>query len=188
MSALQRLAHELRAEGGILAATVVDADAPQPHGDAVAVKGEDYPLLVEAIREGYLQHYEGGRVVQPEDQDLALLAGDQARNKNTKPSLAPAGYASPYADPWYGPITIAESNGALTINFKQTPNMAGDLEHFQYDTFIARWDDRTAEPAYVSFALDATGAISTIKMKAVSPLADFSWDFQELLITPAKAN
>jgi hypothetical protein len=64
VTALQRLAQELRSEGGILAATVVDADAPQPHGDAVAVKGEDYPLLVEAIREGYLQHYEGGRVVQ----------------------------------------------------------------------------------------------------------------------------
>jgi hypothetical protein len=77
MSALQRLAQELRSEGGILAATVVDADAPQPHGDAVAVKGEDYPLLVEAIREGYLQHYEGGRVVQPDDPDLALLAGDR---------------------------------------------------------------------------------------------------------------
>ena len=77
MSALQRLAQELRTEGGILAATVVDDDAPQPHGDAVAVKGEEYPLLVEAIREGYLQHYAAGRVVQPEDPDLALLAGDR---------------------------------------------------------------------------------------------------------------
>ena len=77
MSALQRLAQELRAEGGILAATVVDADAPQPHGDAVAVKGEDYPLLVEAIREGYLQHYASGRVVRSDDPDLALLAGDR---------------------------------------------------------------------------------------------------------------
>ena len=77
MTALQRLAQELRSEGGILAGTVADADAPQPHGDAVASKGEDYPLLVEAIREGYLQHYGAGRVVQPEDPDLALLAGDR---------------------------------------------------------------------------------------------------------------
>lgn len=77
MNALQRLAQELRSEGGILATTVVDPDAPQPHGDAVAAKGADYPLLVEAIREGYLQHYAQGRVVQPEDPDLALLAGDR---------------------------------------------------------------------------------------------------------------
>ena len=75
--ALQRLAQELRSGGGILAGTVADPDAPQPHGDAVASKGEDYPLLVEAIREGYLQHYAEGRVVQPEDPDLALLAGDR---------------------------------------------------------------------------------------------------------------
>jgi hypothetical protein len=77
MSALQRLAQELRDEGGLLATIVVESSAPEPHGDAVAPKGEDYPLLVEAIREGYLQHYASGRVVRPEDADLALLAGDR---------------------------------------------------------------------------------------------------------------
>ncbi|MDA0170748.1 ATP-binding protein [Solirubrobacter taibaiensis] len=77
MTALQRLAQELRSEGGILAGTVADPESPQPHGDAVASKGDEYPLLVEAIREGYLQHYAEGRVVQPEDPDLALLAGDR---------------------------------------------------------------------------------------------------------------
>ena len=77
MTALQRLAQELRSEGGILAETVVESDAETPHGDAVAGKGDGYPLLVEAIREGYLQHYAEGRVVQPEDPDLALLAGDR---------------------------------------------------------------------------------------------------------------
>jgi hypothetical protein len=32
---------------------------------------------VETIREGYLQHYGGGRVVRAPDEDLALLAGDR---------------------------------------------------------------------------------------------------------------
>jgi hypothetical protein len=78
VSGLERLAEEMRAEGGLLAATVVsDGHGPQPHGDAVAARGESYPLLVEAIREGYLQHYGSGRVVRPEDPDLALLAGDR---------------------------------------------------------------------------------------------------------------
>lgn len=61
---------------------------------------------------------------------------------------------------------------------------AGDLEHFQYDTFVARWDDRTIEPAYVTFALDAKGGIERITMKPYSPLADFSYDYQDLLFTP----
>jgi hypothetical protein len=78
VSGLERLAEEMRAEGGLLAATVVsDGHGPQPHGEAVAGRGESYPLLVEAIREGYLQHYGAGRVVRPEDPDLALLAGDR---------------------------------------------------------------------------------------------------------------
>jgi hypothetical protein len=75
---LERLAEVMLAEGGLLASAVVsDGHGPQPHGDAVAAKGESYPLLVEAIREGYLQHYGAGRVLRPEDPDLALLAGDR---------------------------------------------------------------------------------------------------------------
>jgi len=71
---LRELADILREEGGLLAATVADTDAPTPHGDAA---GERYALIVEAIREGYLQHYGDGRVVRPGDPDLALLAGDR---------------------------------------------------------------------------------------------------------------
>ena len=78
MSALRRLADALHEEGGLLAATVTDAGGePEPHGDVVAARGEEYALLVEAIREGYLQHYGRGRVVRPDDPDLALLAGDR---------------------------------------------------------------------------------------------------------------
>jgi hypothetical protein len=74
MTALEELAAALREEGGLLAATVVDADGPTPHGDAA---GPRLALIVEAIREGYLQHYGEGRVVRPGDPDLALLAGDR---------------------------------------------------------------------------------------------------------------
>jgi len=78
IDALHQLADELREEGGLLANTVrEDGAQPQPHGEAVAARGATYPLLVEAIREGYLQHYASGRVVRPEDPDLALLAGDR---------------------------------------------------------------------------------------------------------------
>ena len=78
MTALERLAEALREEGGLLAGTVgASGDAPQPHGQLVSGRGEAYPLLVEAIREGYLQHYGSGRVVRPDDPDLALLAGDR---------------------------------------------------------------------------------------------------------------
>ena len=82
---LDRLADVLRADGGLLAEAVVGAPAGEParHG-ALAAAGPraagrevEYELLVEAIREGYLLHYGTGRVVVPDDPDLALLAGDR---------------------------------------------------------------------------------------------------------------
>ena len=79
---------------------------------------------------------------------------------------------------------IGVRDNALTIDFKPTPRMAGTLEHWQYDTFVTRLDDKTIEPAYVTFALDADGKVERITMKPVSPLADFSYDYQDLLFTP----
>jgi hypothetical protein len=73
----------VRERGGLLAGAVAPASMDGAYG-ALAASGrrasgrpDDYALLVEAIREGYLQHYASGRVVKPEDPDLALLAGDR---------------------------------------------------------------------------------------------------------------
>jgi len=71
------------------------------------------------------------------------------------------------------------------IDFKSTPRMGGPLEHWQYDSFVTRFDDKSIEPAYVTFGLNADGKVERITMKAVSPLADFSYDYQDLLFTPA---
>ena len=109
-----------------------------------------------------------------------------ARNAASRPSLKAAGYAGAYADAWYGPITVAERAGTLRVDFSQTPNMAGTLSHWQYDTFRVDWDDASIEPAYMTFALDADGRVARITMKAVSPLADFSYDYQDLTFEPLK--
>jgi hypothetical protein len=74
---LADLAAELRAGGGLLAATVVGDDGPAEYGAIAGHRGPEYALVVESIREGYLQHYGEGRVVRPDDPDLALLAGDR---------------------------------------------------------------------------------------------------------------
>ncbi|HBK47705.1 MAG TPA: serine hydrolase, partial [Xanthomonadaceae bacterium] len=118
-------------------------------------------------------------------QGVAALdaAGKQAR-KASRASLPAAGYAGAYADAWYGPIAIDARDGRLRIDFRQSPNMAGTLTHWQYDTFRVDWDDASIEPAFASFALDAEGKVERITMKAVSPLADFSYDYQDLLFEP----
>jgi hypothetical protein len=84
MTVLAALAAALREDGGLMAAALADADgipaelgASAAAGPRAAGREDDYALLVEAIVEGYLQHYGTGRVVRPEDPDLALLAGDR---------------------------------------------------------------------------------------------------------------
>jgi CubicO group peptidase (beta-lactamase class C family) len=111
---------------------------------------------------------------------LKALQTQATQPTRAGPSLPLARYAGIFADPWYGNIEITERDGKLTIDFKTTPQMSGPLEHWQYDTFIARFTDKSIEPAYVTFALDADGKIARITMKPVSPLADFSYDYQDL--------
>lgn len=117
----------------------------------------------------------------------ATLSAAAAQPVAVGPSLPLAKYAGDYADPWYGPIAIRAEGNALRIDFKQSPGLTGTLDHWQYDSFRTRWDDKSFEPAYVTFALDPMGKIDRITMRPVSPVADFSWDFQDLLFTPVSA-
>ena len=103
----------------------------------------------------------------------------------SKPTLSLASYAGRYVDAWYGAIALESGAQGLRIDFTHTPNMGGNLQHYQYDTFIARFDDPNIEAAYVTFGLGAEGNVERITMKPVSPIADFSFDYQDLLFTPA---
>ena len=50
---------------------------------------------------------------------------------------------------------------------------------------MVRWDDRALNAdAFVSFALNADGAITAMRMQPISPLTDFSFDFQDLRLLP----
>jgi len=117
----------------------------------------------------------------------AMKEAEGTRAANSKPSLPLEKYAGIYNDAWYGPITIRMENGGLVISFDHTPTMIGDLQHWQYDTFKAHWRVRTIEDAFITFSLNPDGTIDSARMVAVSPLADFSFDFQDLLLKQAIA-
>jgi CubicO group peptidase (beta-lactamase class C family) len=114
----------------------------------------------------------------------AAVEAKAATPAKVGPSLSLDRYAGQYKDPWYGRITVSHGKSGLGINFNETPRMSGPLVHYQYDTFIARFDDKGIEPAYVTFGLDAEGKVERISMKPVSPAADFSFDYQDLNFTP----
>lgn len=121
--------------------------------------------------------------------DSATTAAERTaaakRDSTSRPSLPLEKYAGAYRDAWYGDVSIALDAGKLVMRFSHSPSLIGDLEHFQYDTFIARWRDRELRAdAYVSFALKPDGSVDQVKMSAVSPATDFSFDFQDLLLVP----
>lgn len=177
---------------GFLAAVVL---IPEKHvGFSILINSEDGEIINGLMFE-LLDHYLG----QPaNDWPAKFVASKQqraaealktykavaAKPAKIGPSLPLANYTGTYADAWYGRIEVAQVKGKLTIDFKSTPRMTGTLEHWQYDSFITRFDDKTIEPAYVTFGLNADGRVERITLKPVSPIADFSYDYQDLLFTP----
>lgn len=120
--------------------------------------------------------------------DTSWKHHEQARAKRSAPSLPLSGYAASYRDPWYGEVVIRQEGKRLRLQFAKTAQLVGTLEHWQHDSFIVRWDDRSLNAdAFVNFALTPDGKVREMRMEAVSPLTDFSFDFQDLVLTPVAA-
>ncbi len=156
-------------------------------GIAVCINSEDSSTR-RAVMFHLLDHYLG---VPPTDwigklrlaRQQSITKAEALLNASAEPSatiatssdLPLARYVGTYADPWYGDMTISQpASGELRISFDRTPGMAGALEPVAHDRFRTKWDDRSIENAYVDFA--DTG----VTMHAISPLADFSFDYQDL--------
>ena len=111
-----------------------------------------------------------------------------ARDANSKPSLPLSAYVGTYRDPWYGDVVIRQGAKGLELQFSKTAQLLGDISHWQHDTFIVRWRDRSLNAdAFINFALDPDGKIRELRMEPVSPLTDFSFDFQDLRLVPVAA-
>ncbi len=173
---------------------------PDKHvGIAVAINSEDGAAR-RAVMFHLLDHYLDqpstdwiGALKQARAESLAkgraALAAlpDPSAPAGVAPALSPERYAGRYADPWYGSMTVAMgSPGRLTIRFDRTPGMEGALEPLGGNRFRTRWRDRNIEDAFVDFQVGG-GAVTGATMKAISPLADFSFDYQDLHFTAAAA-
>ena len=140
----------------------------------IGAKSPDYPAI-----------YAG--ITRQDRQELRSAAQRAAtgRDSTSGPSLPLERYAGTYRDPWYGDVVIGSEGQALVIRFTRSPSLAGDLIHWQHDTFLARWRDRELRAdAYATFSLRADGAIAELRMVPASASVDFSFDFQDLVLRP----
>jgi CubicO group peptidase (beta-lactamase class C family) len=94
-------------------------------------------------------------------------------------NIAP--YLGTYKDAWFGDMVISTKNGKPWLASKRSPRLNGELFPYKGNTLIIKWTNRSLDAdAYVVFSTDMDGKPSGIKMNAISPLTDFSFDFQDL--------
>lgn len=92
-----------------------------------------------------------------------------------------ATYIGTYTDNWFGDIIISTKKGKLWFDSKRSPRLTGEILPYKGNTLIVKWVDRSMDAdAYLKFNLDNTGKGAELKMEAISPLTDFSFDFQDL--------
>ena len=119
------------------------------------------------------------------DQVLADLAAAETGRPPGGPTLPLDRYAGLYRDPWYGDMRITRQGAGLRIAMVKTPAFEGPLEVWGPDSFRTRFADRTVEDAIVTFRTEG-GEVAGVTLKALSPLADFSYDFHHLDFSPVR--
>lgn len=85
--------------------------------------------------------------------DSARAAAESRRVKGTKPSLDLSKYAGTYEEPVAGRVHVRFVDGRL--RFEAGKLLKGPLEHYHYDRFRARYDDRWQGTDIVAFSIGA---------------------------------
>ena len=105
----------------------------------------------------------------------------EAEQKKASNSVAIDSFTGTYTDVWFGDIVISHANGKMRFNSVRSPRLKGEMFYYKGNTFVVKWADRSMDAdAFVVFSLNTEGKADVIKMSAISPLTDFSFDFQDL--------
>ena len=107
---------------------------------------------------------------------------DAKQAAGARPSLPLAAYAGTWRDPWYGDVVIEARDLMLWLTFSRTPALQGPVEAYDGDTLRTRFPDRREEDAFITFTMENGRPVSAT-MKAVSPDADFSYDYHDLRLS-----
>ncbi len=112
------------------------------------------------------------------DRIWAVVAEKQKASPDT---IDHQSFAGTYMDPWFGKMIISSENGRLRIRAEKSPRLKGEISHYNANTFIVKWDDRSMDAdAFAVFSLDRDGIPASFVLEAISPLTDFSFDFHDL--------
>jgi CubicO group peptidase (beta-lactamase class C family) len=154
--------------------------------------GAAFTAITNAIKDGYFGIKGKDRVKQLNEQRLErekkateitnkVWADIAAQQKTTALNAALQDVKGLYRDKWFGDVTIADKDGGLYYTSKNSPKLQGKMFFYKGNTYIVKWNERSLEAdAFVTFSLDHNAQPTGYKMEAISPLTDFSFDFQDL--------
>lgn len=154
--------------------------------------GAAFTAISNSIKDGFFNIQNQDRIkeynenrLKAEKREAEILAQIDKEIKELKKSKIPKpdenNFIGKFTDPWFGDVVISKEKNQLRFRSEKSADLKGNMFFYKGTTFIVEWDDRTLKAdAFVNFDLDVDGKAQGFKMKAISPLTDFSYNYQDL--------
>jgi CubicO group peptidase (beta-lactamase class C family) len=134
----------------------------------IGIKSEDYVTV-------YNNRLKSN--VQQADKITEEVWATVAKNEKNGVKIDTKKYVGRYTDNWFGDITISVKDGQLYFASQRSPQLAGTMHFYKDNNFVVKWNNRYFQAdAHVLFENNNRN----FKMKAISSLTDFSYDFHDL--------
>ncbi|MGV0946880.1 serine hydrolase [Empedobacter falsenii] len=122
-------------------------------------------------------------VEEADDITNAVWKTVEANQKNKAIKFDVKSVIGTYKDNWFGDVVIYEKKGKIIFESKRSPQLTGEMSFYKDNTFAVKWYNRYFHADAFVFAEMKDGKMTGFKMKAISPLTDFSYDFHDLDFT-----
>lgn len=153
--------------------------------------GAAFSAITNTIKDSYFGIKRIDRVAQGHESSAKYIAkankitdkiwSDIEKNQKSGSAKKDTLFTGTYSDKWFGEVAISMKEGKLWFDSKRSFSLTGEMLPYNANTFVVKWNDRSMDAdAFVIFNFDQNGKPSGMKMKAISPLTDFSFDFQDL--------
>ncbi|TAE38409.1 MAG: serine hydrolase [Sphingobacteriales bacterium] len=154
--------------------------------------GAAFSAITNTIKDGYfgvkqkdrIKIYNDNRLANEKEAD-SIVAKTWANIEEVKKLKSATAnlknYVGTFTDSWFGQVSISQQNEQLFFAAHNSPKLKGPITFYKNNTFIVKWMDRSLDAdAFIKFELDKNGNAKGFKLEAISPLTDFSFDFQDL--------
>lgn len=92
--------------------------------------------------------------------------------QGTRPALPLSDYAGTYLNEVLGEARVTYADGKLRLQLVHNPGVAGELTHWQHDTFQAAWGDRFLGTSLVTFSVNARARADAFRMQVRPDFVD----------------